>query len=47
MLEDIASKYFTNEDGVFDPNEHVDKFALIYAAVIFFSCLAFKAMGVI
>lgn len=47
MFEGIIKKYFTNEDGVFDPNEHVNKFALIYAGIIFASCIILKAMGAI
>jgi hypothetical protein len=47
MFEDLINKYFTNEDGRFDPNEHVGKFALIYASIIFVTCAILKVMGVI
>ena len=47
MLEDIQKKYFSNDDGDFDPNDHMDKFAMIYLAVLFVFSIALKAMGVI
>ncbi|HMK46559.1 MAG TPA: hypothetical protein VK436_08020 [Methanocella sp.] len=47
MLEEIKKKYLSNDDGDFDPNEHMDKFALIYMAVLFVFSIALKAMGII
>ncbi len=47
MMDDIVKKYFANDDGKFDPNENMDKFALIFMATLFVFCLALKAMGVI
>lgn len=47
MLDKITKKYFSNDDGYFDPNENMDKFALIYVSVLFVFCIALKAMGVI
>jgi hypothetical protein len=49
-MADTASfmeKYFANDDGKYDPNDHIDKFALIYLAIIFVSCVMLRAMGVI
>jgi hypothetical protein len=43
----FLEKYFANDDGKFDPNDHMDKFALIYLAIVFFSCVMFRALGVI
>jgi len=47
MFEEIKKKYFANDDGDFDPNENIDKFALIYMAVLFVFSIALKAMGII
>ncbi|WP_230743344.1 hypothetical protein [Methanooceanicella nereidis] len=47
MFEDIIKKYFTNEEGVFEFNEHIDKFALIYAGMILVTSIMLKALGVI
>jgi hypothetical protein len=47
MFDKAFKKYFTNEDGVFEVNEHVDKFAVIYAGIIFASCIFLKMIGVI
>lgn len=46
-IQGFIEKYFTNDDGKFDPNDHIDKFALIYLAIIFVSCIALKLMGII
>jgi hypothetical protein len=46
-MDDLVMKYFANDDGKFDPNENMDKFALIFMATLFVFCLALKAMGVI
>ncbi|HEY3274607.1 MAG TPA: hypothetical protein VGJ92_12620 [Methanocella sp.] len=49
-MVDTASfmeKYFSNDDGKFDPNDHIDKFALIYLGIVFISCIMMRAMGVI
>lgn len=45
--QSFLEKYFANDNGKFDPNEHVDKFAMIYLAIIFVSCIALRAFGVI
>jgi hypothetical protein len=45
--ESFLEKYFGNDDGKFDPNDHIDKFALIYLAIIFISCIMLRVMGVI
>lgn len=47
MIDKIQKKYFTDDDGKFDPNDHVDKFALIYLVVVFSFCITIKAMGII
>lgn len=47
MFENVVRKYFTNDDGMFEPNEHVDKFALVYLFIIFILCITLKALGVI
>ncbi|WP_158308907.1 hypothetical protein [Methanocella arvoryzae] len=46
LIDNIVSE-FSNDDGKFDPNENMDKFALIYMATLFVFCLVLKAMGVI
>jgi hypothetical protein len=43
----FLEKYFSNDDGKFDPNDHIDKFALIYLAIIFVSCIMMRAIGVL
>jgi hypothetical protein len=43
----FMEKYFANDDGKFDPNDHVDKIAMIYLGIIFVSCILLWAMGVI
>ncbi len=45
--QSFLEKYFANDDGKFDPNDHIDKFALIYLAVIFVSCIFLRLFGVI
>jgi hypothetical protein len=47
MIERIKQQFFTGENEKFDPNDHVDKFALIYLAIIFVFSILLKAMGVI
>lgn len=47
LIDNLTKKYFSNDDGKFDPNENMDKFAMIYMATLFVFCLALKAMGVI
>ena len=47
MLEDIKKQFFTGENEKFDPNDYVDKLALIYLGVIFITCIMLKAMSVI
>ncbi len=49
MSEKVSflEKYFANDDGKFDPNDHIDKFALIYLAVIFISCVMLRVLGII
>jgi len=39
--------YFGNDDGKFDPNDHIDKFALVYLAVVFLSCVMLRVLGII
>ncbi len=43
----FMENYFSNDDGKYDPNDHIDKFALIYLAIIFVSCIMLRAMSVI
>jgi hypothetical protein len=43
----FLEKYFANDNGKFDPNDHIDKFALIYLVIIFVSCIMLRAFGVI
>jgi hypothetical protein len=45
--QSFLEKYFANDDGKFDPNDHIDKFALIYLAIIFISCIFLRLFGVI
>ena len=47
MFETIGKRFFTNDDGKFDPNEHIDKFALIYLGIVFVSCIVLRGIGVI
>ena len=47
MMDKLQKKYFSNDDGLFDANEHIDKFAMIFIATLFVFCIALKAMGVI
>ncbi len=47
MMDKFQKKYFSNDEGLFDPNEHIDKFAMIFIATLFVFCIALKAMGVI
>ena len=39
--------YFGNDDGRFDPNDHIDKFSLIYLGIVFISCVALRIIGII
>jgi hypothetical protein len=43
----FMEKYFSNDDGIFDPNDHIDKFALIYLGIVFISCILLRVLGVI
>ncbi|HUL61952.1 MAG TPA: hypothetical protein VLT35_02725 [Methanocella sp.] len=43
----FLEKYFANDDGKFDPNDHIDKFALVYLAVVFLSCVMLRVLGII
>jgi hypothetical protein len=45
--QSFLEKYFANDDGRFDPNDHVDKFALIYVGIIFITCIILRVMGII
>lgn len=45
--QSLLEKYFANDDGRFDPNDHIDKFAIIYFAIIFVSCIVLWIMDVI
>ena len=47
MLEDIVNRYFVNDDGKFDPNDHIDKFAIVYLAMILVSCIVLRVLGII
>jgi hypothetical protein len=46
-MQSFLETYFSNDDGKFDPNDHIDKFALIYAGIIFISCVALRVIGII
>jgi hypothetical protein len=43
----FLEKYFGNDDGKFVPNDHMDKFALIYLGIIFITCVTLRLIGVI
>jgi hypothetical protein len=43
----FLEKYFANDDGKFDPNDHIDKFALIYLGIVFISCVILRLIGII
>jgi hypothetical protein len=47
LFHTIGMKYFSNDDGKFEPNDYVDKFALIYLIIIFVTCVGLKVIGVI
>ncbi|OPY30573.1 MAG: hypothetical protein A4E28_00221 [Methanocella sp. PtaU1.Bin125] len=47
QVQTFLEKYFANDDGKFDPNDHIDKFAMIYLAIIFVTCIALRGMGII
>jgi len=42
----FMEKYFANDDGKFDPNDHIDKFALIYLGIVFVSCVMLRLFGI-
>jgi hypothetical protein len=47
QTQSFLEKYFGNDDGRFEPNDHIDKFALIYLAIIFVTCISLRIMGII
>jgi hypothetical protein len=46
-MQSFLETYFANDDGKFDPNDHIDKFALIYLGIVFMSCIMLRVLGVI
>jgi len=47
QVQSFLETYFANDDGKFDPNDHIDKFALIYLGIIFVTCIALRGIGII